>query len=118
MSFEKVNCGQREFTLLIEINGFSRMAVLAGFNLDEDDDLSVTTDQVNFALSRAVTPNQNLHPALAKVLGRRPLASVAQPTVPERPQNGRFWNKIGRHGSARHAKRPFDLRPFRTHGAG
>lgn len=116
MTFEKVDRSQSQFSLFIEINGFGRVAMLAGFDLDEDDDLPITADQVDFPLSGPITPDQHFHPALMEEPSRRPLAAVTQPSVPERPDNGRFRSRFSRHRLASHTQRPLDLRPFGAHG--
>ena len=83
MAFQEVDCRQRQFALFLAIDGFGRVAMLPRLNFDEDDDLPVATDQVDFPLSRSISLNQHFEPTSAEEAGGRPFASVAQPTVPE-----------------------------------
>ena len=53
MPFEEMEGGQREPLLFPAIDSFRRVASLSGLDLDEHNDVTFATDQVNFGHARS-----------------------------------------------------------------
>jgi len=83
-------------SLLHEVDRLCGVALLPGFDLDKNNPISITTDQVNLALSSSVTTNQDFHPAATQKLGGDSFSTVAQPSTPDRPTEPAIeWIRFG-----------------------
>ena len=84
MAFEKVNGGQSQFSLLVEINRLDRLTGSSRFDLDKDNAETFTTDQIHLSLRRSITSNEDLDPLLGKISCGGALTPISKPFVPKR----------------------------------
>jgi hypothetical protein len=93
MSFEKMERGQGQSALLFRGDGFARVAFPTRFDLDEDQHIAISGDQVNFPFVRPVASGEDAKSGSTKETGGLAFSSVAEPTVPEGSDN-RIHRKV------------------------
>ena len=114
MPFEEMEGGQREPLLFPAIDRFRRVASLSGLDLDEHNDVTFATDQVNFAMRGPVASDQDFKATTPEKIRRCAFPPIAQPATPETSDNRGFRRTRITHRSAPHAERSLDLGSFRT----
>lgn len=83
-------------SLLPEVDRLRGVALLPGFDLNKNNPVAITTDQVNLALSSSVTTNQDFHPSATQKLGGDSFSTVTQPSTPDRPAEPAIeWIRFG-----------------------
>ena len=64
------------------VHGLRGRAAPPGFHFDEDQDVAISRDQVDFAPERVITARENSHPFSPQKPCRRALALVTKEAIP------------------------------------